>query len=170
MKAGLWPTHQRRMKNRRSGRVPRLARLYIYRQKTWFQISHARLAADTYCTPGEAGMQALSELSLLLSLYLLLQRVHAVFYFSVSIPLLSRSLFLSLFTSGSYWYSPSKHGESALSSRRKKTLSSYFVDCLKVSFSSAVGSFQAWKFVESRGIFWSQCSDVWYSVKLISMK
>lgn len=37
---------------------PRLARLYIYRQKTWFQISHAWLAADTYCTPGEVGRQA----------------------------------------------------------------------------------------------------------------
>ena len=61
---------------------------------------------------------------------------------------------------------PSKHGESALSSSRKKkrkNLSSYFVDCLKVSFSSAVRSFQAWNFVESKGIFWSQCNDTQWS-------
>lgn len=35
-------------------KYPRLALLYIYRLKTWFQISHARLAADTYCMLGEA--------------------------------------------------------------------------------------------------------------------
>lgn len=73
---------------------PCLARLYIYRQKTWFQISHARLEADTYCTPGDAGRHADSELFLVLSFYPVLQRVHAVSYF-LSLYLYFLSLFLS---------------------------------------------------------------------------
>lgn len=112
---------------------PRLAQLYIYRQKTWFQISHARLAADTYCTPGEAGRQTDSELFLVLSFHPLLQKVHAVFYF-LSLYNFSFSLILCSFLPLVLSMSPIKHTAEVHFPHTVKILSSHFVFCVIVLF------------------------------------
>lgn len=75
--------------------------LYIYRQKTRFQISHARLAAVTYSAAARGGRRAGTELFLVPPFHRLAKSTCSTFFFPTSSSIFALSLlfvfsFLSL--------------------------------------------------------------------------